>query len=161
MSFGNRLEALIQEKGKKEKFSQAELARQLGVQRQRISDWIVGRAEPNMETIKKIAEILGLPSVGQLFGEEPPVPPVDQNLLTEILTLVEKLTQNQRVSLSVQQKSQFVSLAYQKILERRSSGKHNTDIRATTEIIDLFTKLDIEEDSHESGRRKGSRAPFP
>jgi transcriptional regulator with XRE-family HTH domain len=58
MSFAENLKKLR----KRANLSQFELAQQLGVNQYNISFWEIGRSEPNIEQIIKIAEILNVPT---------------------------------------------------------------------------------------------------
>jgi len=52
MKFNERLKEMREE----EKYSQAQLAKELDLPRYTISDWEQGRAEPDTEMLKKIAD---------------------------------------------------------------------------------------------------------
>ncbi len=71
MKFNERLSRILSGKKNLEKISQAEIARRLGVQRSSISDWKLGKTEPSIEMIHKLAVVLKvLPS--ELLGTEQP-----------------------------------------------------------------------------------------
>ncbi|MBF0408123.1 MAG: helix-turn-helix domain-containing protein [Candidatus Riflebacteria bacterium] len=73
MSFKQKLKALILEKEKFGNFSQSELARQMGVARSTISQYVLGKTEPNFETIKKIASFFDV-QPGYFLDDDPDVP---------------------------------------------------------------------------------------
>jgi len=62
--FFERLKSTRKEKG----ISQQELSRMLGVSRSAVSSWEIGNNEPEMKTLRKIAEVLNV-SVAYLLGE--------------------------------------------------------------------------------------------
>lgn len=64
MSFIQKLEKILTEKQMKK----SDLARQLGIERQRIQEWKTRGNLPKAETLKKIAEILNV-SVDFLVGK--------------------------------------------------------------------------------------------
>ena len=66
--FGAWLGRQLRRKG----MSQAELANRLDVTRAAVSAWVTGRAEPRMEKIKQIEEILGVASGSSMSGDEVP-----------------------------------------------------------------------------------------
>lgn len=59
----------IKKHRKEKNISQEELAEKIGVSRQSISFWENGKANPSLDTISKLASILGT-SVGELLGSE-------------------------------------------------------------------------------------------
>lgn len=63
--FGNRLYELRTRKN----LTQKELGRLLGVSNKAVSKWETGEAKPRVDTMNKLARILGI-SVGELMGEE-------------------------------------------------------------------------------------------
>jgi len=69
MKFKDRLNRVLSGKKSLEKISQAEIARRLGVHPTNLSAWKLGKAEPNIETIHKLAEVLSVP-VSELVGED-------------------------------------------------------------------------------------------
>ena len=71
-----RIKQAIKESGS----SVGELAQKMGVSRQTISRQING-ANITVETVKKIADALGLP-VGQLFDQKPQTTNADHNTIT-------------------------------------------------------------------------------
>lgn len=71
MKFHERLSRILSGKKSLEKISQAEIARRLGVQRSSISDWKLGKAEPSINMIHKLAEALDV-SPAELLGEKSP-----------------------------------------------------------------------------------------
>lgn len=66
--FGAWLGRQLRRKG----MSQAELANRLDVTRAAVSAWITGRAEPRMEKVRQIEEILGVASGSSMSGDEAP-----------------------------------------------------------------------------------------
>jgi repressor LexA len=57
------------EKAKKNGVSATSIAEKLGVQRSAVSNWRNGRTSPDLDTVKKLAEIFGV-SVDYLLGED-------------------------------------------------------------------------------------------
>ena len=51
-----KLNERLKELREREKYSQAEIAKELGVPRYSISNWEQGRAEPDIEMLKRIAD---------------------------------------------------------------------------------------------------------
>jgi len=65
MEFNNKLKELREF----EKYSQAELAKELNLPRYTISDWEQGRAEPDTKMLKKLADFFEVP-LDTLLGRE-------------------------------------------------------------------------------------------
>jgi len=63
--FSKRLREIRIERG----FSQASLAKELGVTKQNISDWENGKSETNFEMVARIANFFQV-TAGQLIGTE-------------------------------------------------------------------------------------------
>lgn len=57
---------------KQKKLSQEQLAEKIHVTRQTVSSWETGRTAPDLETLERIAEILGVDMMDLLYGERPP-----------------------------------------------------------------------------------------
>lgn len=66
MSFSKRLSALMTQKG----VSDGELARKVGISRQSVSYWRLGRNEPSPSTLARAAEILGTTPLWLKTGED-------------------------------------------------------------------------------------------
>lgn len=71
MKFKDRLNRVLSGKKSLEKISQAEIARRLGVHPTNLSAWKLGKAEPSIDMIHKLAEALDV-SPGELLGEKTP-----------------------------------------------------------------------------------------
>lgn len=67
MQFKDRLASLLKEKG----VSQSELARAIGVSRQSISSWMVGRLKPRETQLRNLAEFFGASPAWLLYGTSP------------------------------------------------------------------------------------------
>ena len=68
--FGDRLKGLREER----QLSQRAVADKLGVTQQAVAKWEAGKAEPDIATINKLADLFGV-SVNLLLGRtDPPVP---------------------------------------------------------------------------------------
>lgn len=66
---GQTLKAVRQERG----MTQLQLAEALYVTRQTVSNWENGRSEPDLETLGRISDLLGV-ELSLLLGQEPPEP---------------------------------------------------------------------------------------
>jgi integrase len=71
MKFHERLSQILSRKKSLEKISASDVARKMGIERQLISDWKNGRSEPNIETIHRLADALGV-FPAELLGEKAP-----------------------------------------------------------------------------------------
>jgi len=69
-SFGTRLRSLRERAG----MSQTELAKQLGTDQNHISRWERNASQPEIETVERLAAVLGVSAVELLTGQ-PPKPP--------------------------------------------------------------------------------------
>jgi len=139
MSFGSRLEALIQERVKKEKFSQSELARQLGVTRDAVSKWVTGKAEPNIETLLRISKILEV-NVCNLLGDvhDEKAPPLDSELLKNVICFVEETLQEERAQIPPEKKSFLILTAYEMAYEYfKNNPKEGDRKKALAKLIRL------------------------
>ena len=65
MAFGKNLQTILKARGQ----TQAWLARRLGANRGKISDWCLGRGNPKIEEVAEVARILGV-SMENLTQEE-------------------------------------------------------------------------------------------
>lgn len=123
MSFGSRLDALIQERVKKEKFSQSELARQLGVSRVAVSQWVTGKTEPNTETIGRIAKILNVPTDELIPGGRPTRPRVDLVALADVIKIMNRHIKLNRLKFSVDEYAELISLCYEEYMDDEPGEK--------------------------------------
>lgn len=64
--------------------SQAELGKLLGVKAQTISNWEIGKSEPNLKTINKLCEVLNIPLYSLISKD------VDYQLTLEEAFLINK-----------------------------------------------------------------------
>jgi len=71
MKFKDRLNRILSGKKSLEKISQAEIARQLGVDRSTVSAWKLGKAEPSLDMIHRLAEVLAISPAELLGGKAP------------------------------------------------------------------------------------------
>lgn len=66
---GQRIKALLKEKN----FRQNSFARQIGVTEMSLSNWILGKSEPSLSTIQKIADALGISPAALIGSPSAPV----------------------------------------------------------------------------------------
>jgi DNA-binding XRE family transcriptional regulator len=76
MRFKDRLTRILSGKKSLEKVSASEIARQLGVERSTVSSWKLGKSEPSIDMIHRLAEVLNV-SVSELVGEDEKIEYVD------------------------------------------------------------------------------------
>lgn len=85
MNYGNNIKAIRIARG----LSQADVASALGVSRNTVSSWEVGRTEPNMEMVSKLAKLFTCKTDDFITGNT--APSFDYVLSDQERTLIETL----------------------------------------------------------------------
>lgn len=86
-SIGKRLEKLLHE----QRLHQKDLAKKLLITKSSVNDWILGRAQPKLNTVVQIAEILGV-TTDFLLGREFSHIEESADILQEPITQYQSLT---------------------------------------------------------------------
>ena len=120
MDFGKKFKKAMIEAG----ISQQQLAEKLGIKKhQQISKWATGKSVPRPETIRKIAEALGVP-VSYFLGEDNSVnQQINGNSVNISQNLNQKNASESNFEAEIKKELQMINLKLDLLLERSKDKK--------------------------------------
>lgn len=98
----------------------ADLARELKVKRQSVDAWVKGRAEPSKRNCEKMAKLFSV-SVEWLIYGSIKASEIDQELLTLVISEVERAQNDIGINLTVEQKAEVAADIYAYFSPSKSS----------------------------------------